>query len=254
MQPDPLLLAGLRPCVAVVPAYNEAAAIGQVVAQALAQRIVGWPVFDRVVVVDNASSDGTADRARDAGARVVHQSERGYGVACLTGIAVVPHARCLVFVDGDASVDLTQTAELLAPLLAGADLVVGARHNPPPDAMGFPQRFGNWLASALIRLLWHVAVTDLGPFRAVRADALQRIAMRDRRFGWTVEMQVRAIQENLQMVEVPVRLLPRVGCSKISGTVRGVIGAAVGIFGTIGRLWWAGQRRALRRRRRSTQG
>lgn len=248
MQPDLLLLAGLRPCVAVVPAYNEAAAIGRVVTQALAQRIAGVPVFDQVVVVNNASSDATADRARDAGARVVLQPERGYGAACLTGMAAVPHARCLVFVDGDASVDLTQTADLLAPLLAGADLVIGARHNPPPDAMGFPQRFGNRLASALIRLLWRVAVTDLGPFRAVRVDALQRIAMRDRRFGWTVEMQVRAIQEGLLTVEVPVRLLPRVGRSKISGTVRGVIGAALGIFGTIGRLWWAGQQREVRRR------
>lgn len=249
MPVDPLLLAGLRPCVAVVPAYNEAAAIGPVVAQALAQRIAGVWVFDRVVVVNNASTDTTADRAREAGARVVLQPERGYGAACLAGIAAVPHARCLVFIDGDASVDLAQTADLLAPLLAGADLVIGARHNPPPDAMGFPQRFGNGLASALIRLLWNVAVTDLGPFRAVRADALQRIGMRDRRFGWTVEMQVRAIQEGLQMVEVPVRLLPRIGRSKISGTVRGVVGAARGIFGTIGRLWWAGQRRAVRRRR-----
>lgn len=249
MLPDPLQLAGLRPCVAVVPAFNEADAIGRVVQQALAQRIGGVPVFDRVVVVNNGSTDDTADHAREAGARVVLQIERGYGAACLAGVAAVPHARCLVFIDGDASVDLTQTADLLAPMLAGADLVIGARHNPSPDAMGFPQRFGNLLASALIRLLWRVAVTDLGPFRAVRGDALHRIAMRDRRFGWTVEMQVRAIQEGLQMVEVPVRLSPRIGRSKISGTVRGVIGAAKGIFSTIGRLWWAGRRQAVRQRR-----
>ncbi len=253
MSPDPLQLAGLRPCVAVVPAFNEADAIGRVVQQALAQRMGGVPVFDRVVVVNNGSTDDTADHARGAGARVVLQTERGYGAACLAGVAAVPHARCLVFIDGDASVDLTQTADLLAPMLAGADLVVGARHNPPADAMGFPQRFGNLLASALIRLLWRVAVTDLGPFRAVRADALQRMAMRDRRFGWTVEMQVRAIQVGLQMVEVPVRLLPRIGRSKISGTVRGVIAAAKGIFGTIWRLWWA-ERHPVVHQRRSPRG
>lgn len=255
-QPDALADAHLRPCVAVIPAFNEAAAIGQVVRQVLAQQIAGYPVFDAVVVADNASQDATADCAREAGARVVYQGERGYGAACLAGIAAacagaldapespdaLPPARCIVFIDGDASVDLRDTARLLAPLVAGADLAIGARHNPPPEAMGLPQRFGNWLASALIRLLWGVAVTDLGPFRAVRVDALQRIGMRDRRFGWTVEMQVRAIQLGLRMQEVPVALLPRVGRSKISGTWRGVLGAAHGIFSTIGALWWAGRR------------
>lgn len=242
----PLDLTSLRPCVAVIPAYNEAGAIGAVVAQARAQAIRGQPVFDEVIVVDNGSSDSTAACARAAGARVVPEPQQGYGAACLTGIAAARGARCLVFIDGDASVDLRQTAALLAPLLAHADLVIGARHNPPPAAMGIPQRVGNRLASLLIRLLWRVPVSDLGPFRAVRADALARMGMQDRRFGWTVEMQVRAIQLGLHTVEVPVRLLPRVGRSKISGTWRGVFGAAHGIFGTIGRLWWAGLRARVR--------
>ena len=245
MAADPLLSARLRPCVAVIPAYNEAPAITAVVTLALAQRLDGWPVFDQIIVVDNDSSDNTTERARAAGAHVVHQPERGYGAACLKGIEAAAAARCRVFIDGDASVDLSETARLPAPLVASAaDLVIGARHNPLPGAVGLPQRFGNRLASALTRLLWRVSVADLGPFRAVRGEALAQLAMRDRRFGWTVEMQLRAIQTGLRPVEAPVQLLPRVGRSKISGTVRGVIGAARGIFGTIIALRWAEHQRA----------
>lgn len=225
--------------VAVIPAFNEALAIGGVVQETLGLTCGGLRLFHRVVVVDNGSTDDTAAIAAGSGACVVNEPRRGYGAACLAGIAAAGDADTLVFIDGDGSVDLSQTPRLLAPLADGADLVIGARHGAPPEAMSFAQRFGNRLATALIRLIWRVPVSDLGPFRAVRGSALQRLDMRDPRYGWTVEMQVKAIQRGLPMVEVPVNLRPRVGKSKISGTVGGVIGAAIGIFSMIGRLWLA---------------
>jgi len=230
--------------VAIVPAHNEAAAIGGVVADVLALRHGGQRLFERAVVVDNGSTDGTAAVARHSGARVVSEPRLGYGAACLAGIAAAADADVLVFIDGDASVDLADTPRLLAAL-DDADLVIGVRHKASPEAMNFAQRFGNRLATGLIRLLWRAPVTDLGPFRAIRRDALQSLGMQDCAYGWTVEMQVKAIQHELRIIEVPVNLKPRIGRSKISGTVRGVIGAAVGIFLTIGRLWLA-QRRPSR--------
>lgn len=229
---------------AVIPAYDEAPAIRRVVAGACALRRSGRPLFARVIVVDNGSGDNTAPRAAAAGACVVHEPRRGYGSACLAGIAAAADADILVFIDGDGSVALEQTAALLAPFDEGADLVIGVRHKIARGAMSLPQRFGNRLATVLIRLLWRVPVSDLGPFRAIRRESLERLHMQDTRFGWTVEMQVRAIQCGLRTVEVPVQLLPRVGVSKISGTVRGVISAARGILGTIAYLWWTGRRAA----------
>ncbi len=223
----------LQPIVAVIPAYNEAEAIGEVVRATLALKI-----FARVIVADNASTDGTGDCARQAGAHVVFEPQRGYGAACLAALAAIGDARTVVFIDGDCSVDVVQTARLLQALNDGADLAIGVRVNGRTQGMTLPQRFGNDLASGLIRLLWRVRVSDLGPFRAVRVAALRQIDMRDRAYGWTVEMQVKAIQLGLRVAEVPVDVRPRVGVSKISGTVHGVIGAALGIFGMIGRLWW----------------
>lgn len=224
----------LHPVVAIIPACNEAAAIGKVVRAALALQI-----FERVIVANNASTDGTGDCARRAGAVVVHEPQRGYGAACLAALTQIGAARTVVFIDGDCSVDVAQTARLLEPLSDGADLAIGVRINGRERGMTLPQRLGNELATLLIRMLWRVRVSDLGPFRAVRVSALRLIDMRDRGYGWTVEMQVKAIQLGLRVAEVPVDVLPRVGASKISGTVRGVIGAAIGIFGMIGRLWWA---------------
>ncbi len=239
---DPL--ARLRPLTAIVPAFNEAPAIARVVRELHGARIADHKAFDRVIVVDNASTDGTAALAADAGADTVAELQRGYGAACLAGIAAAGAGGTLVFVDGDASVDLGDLPALLAPMLApaAADLVIGIRPNPDPAAMSLPQRLGNRLATALIRLLWRVPVHDLGPFRAIRSERLAVLAMGDTAYGWTVEMQIKAHRHGFRTIEVPVAVRARIGQSKIRGTVRGVIGAAIGIFSMIGRLWLADRR------------
>ena len=200
------------------------------------------PLVDRVVVCDNGSTDDTAQIATISGAVVVHESERGYGAACLAALAAPVEKDIVVFVDADHSVVSTELPALLDPLFAGADLVIGSRVSGRTErgALSVPQRFGNQLASFLIRRLWHADVTDLGPFRATTQATLDVLQMQDRQFGWTVEMQVRAIQENKVVVEVPVSTLRRIGLSKISGTVRGVLGAGYGILSMIFRLYRAG--------------
>lgn len=200
------------------------------------------PLVDRVVVCDNGSTDNTAQIAATSGAVVVHESERGYGAACLAALAAPAEKDVIVFVDADHSVVATELPALLDPLFAGADLVIGSRVSGRTErgALSIPQRFGNQLASFLMRRLWHADVTDLGPFRATTQATLDVLQMQDRQFGWTVEMQVRALQENKVMVEVPVSTLRRIGQSKISGTVRGVLGAGYGILGMIFRLYRAG--------------
>jgi glycosyltransferase involved in cell wall biosynthesis len=224
---------------AIIPAYNEAENIALVVSGLLAQRDEqGARLIDEVVVADNNSSDGTADIARDAGAKVIHVLARGYGSACAAACEVA-RGDTLLFVDGDHTADLAQTALLLDEIDRGADLAIGARANALRGSLTLPQRFGNAFACALIRLIWRVPVTDLGPFRAIRRSAYLHIGMRDRAYGWTIEMQVRAAQLRLHVREVPVTWLPRhAGKSKVSGTVRGVFGAGFGILSMIARLWW----------------
>lgn len=225
----------------VIPALNEERAIGQVVSELVALRNEQQqPLIDAIVVCDNGSSDNTASVAENAGARVVHQNEPGYGIACQTAIAALSSTDIVLFVDGDHSCVATQARSLLQPAAGGADLVIGSRTlgHIEPGALTLPQQFGNWLAARLIQLLWGAKVTDLGPYRAMRFEALQRLRMADRRFGWTVEMQIKAIQLGLHTTEVAVDSTRRIGQSKISGTVRGVIGAAHGILGTIARLRW----------------
>ena len=199
-------------------------------------------LIDRIIVCDNGSSDNTAAIAEDCGAMVTHEPNRGYGAACLAALLVPVEKDLVVFVDADHSVVAAELPALLDPLYEGADLVIGSRTlgNTEKGALSLPQRFGNQLASALIRLLWSSAVTDLGPFRAIKNSALIDLEMSDRRFGWTVEMQVRALQLSKTVVEVPVSTRCRIGKSKIGGTFKGVIGAAHGILGTIARLYWKG--------------
>jgi rSAM/selenodomain-associated transferase 2/rSAM/selenodomain-associated transferase 1 len=221
--------------VAVVsPALNEAEAIGDVL-----DAIPEW--VERVVVVDNGSTDDTAEVARSRGASVVHEPRRGYGAACLRGLAALPEVGVpdvVVFLDADCSDDPTEMARLIEPIAAGeADLVIGSRvlGDAQPGSLSPPQRFGNALASLLIRRIWDTACTDLGPFRAIRFDVLQDLDMNDLGYGWTVQMQARALRMGYRVREVPVSYRRRIGTSKISGTVRGVIGAGTKILTTIGR-------------------
>ena len=233
---------------AVIPARDEAENIGEVVGGLLALRTAaGRRVMDDVVVCDNGSTDATAERARAAGARVTVERKPGYGQACLTAIAALRPADVVLFVDGDQSCEPRQALELLRAAADGADLVIGSRvlGRMERGALSPPQIAGNRVASLLIRMLWGRTVTDLGPFRAIRADALRRLDMRDTAYGWTVEMQVKAIQMGMRIVETPVdSRRRRFGRSKVGGTVKGVVGASVGILGTIFRLR---RRRAISR-------
>ncbi len=224
----------------VIPACNEEDNIGPVVSALLALCTdAGSRVIDDVVVCDNGSTDATAAHARAAGARVVVEETPGYGRACLTAIAALHPVDVVLFVDGDQSFETRQALDLLAAITAGADLAIGSRvlGHMEPGAMSMPQIVGNRVAGLLIRLLWGRVVTDLGPFRAIRADALQRLDMRDLAYGWTVEMQVKAIQLDMRLVETPVNTLRRrFGISKVGGTLKGVIGASIGILGMIATL------------------
>lgn len=220
--------------VAIIPALDEEATIEAVVT---AVRRSG---IDQIVVVDNGSTDRTAQRAVDAGARVVREGRRGYGAACLRGIASLPaDAEVVVFLDADGSDDPGDVTRVLEPVRRGADLCVGSRTlgGAAPGALTPAQRFGNRLAGWLLGRLYGHACTDLGPLRAIRVDALRRLGMRDRGFGWTVEMQARAALAGLQVREVSVCYRPRAGGrSKISGTVRGSVQAGATILWTLAAL------------------
>ena len=204
----------------------------------------GGNIVSHVVVCDNGSTDNTAHQAACAGAIVVSEPQRGYGAACLAALRAIDDlklgADIVLFVDGDGSVDAREAAALVERIIDGADLVVGVRvaDLQAARALTWPQRVGNVVACVMIRWLWGVRMTDLGPFRAIRVDALRRLKMADTSFGWTVEMQVKAIQHGMRYAEIPVSTRVRVGKSKISGTVSGVIGAARGIIGMIIRLRW----------------
>jgi len=217
---------------AVVPALDEAAAIGGVI-DSLPPGLIR-----RIVVCDNGSRDGTGDVARARGATVVREERRGYGSACLAGLAVMRRdpPEAVLFLDADGSDDPRDAVALLAPIAEGrADLVIGSRTlgRREPGALLPQARFGNWLATGLIHRFYGARWTDLGPFRAVRWSALERLAMRDPDFGWTVEMQVKAARAKLRSFEVPVSYRRRIGRSKISGTLTGATRAGAKILGTI---------------------
>jgi uncharacterized protein len=214
---------------AIIPALNEELSIGKVISE-----IPSW--VDDVVVVDNGSSDRTAEQASKYGARVLREDRRGYGSACLTGIRHLHDPDIVLFLDGDFSDYPGESATLVDPVTAGdADLVIGSRvlGRPEPGALTPQARFGNWLACLLIHAFWTVRFTDLGPFRAISFPALTGLCLRDPDYGWTVEMQVKAVMAGLKVKEVPVSYRKRIGTSKVSGTVRGVVGAGVKILGTI---------------------
>lgn len=218
----------------IIPALNEELALATVLNE------LPRAMFAQVIVVDNGSTDGTAALARARGARVVSEPRRGYGRACLAGLAALDGAAdIVVFMDADASDVPGEVTSLLEPILHGeADLVIGSRRlgRAAPAALGWHQRGGNRLVVALIRLLFGFSYTDLGPFRAIRRARLAELGMRDPNFGWTAEMQVKALQCGLRVREVPVSYRPRLGQSKISGTVSGSLRAGIKILWTVLRL------------------
>ena len=240
-QPMPDVDPSARPrlrTTAIVPARNEAECIAVVVRGLLDQRDAqGQALLHEVLVADNGSTDGTADIARRCGARVIRVEQAGYGRACWQA-AQASEGDVLLFVDGDGAADPQEAGRLLAEIHRGADLVIGVREQVAPDAMTAPQRWGTALACALMRLIWGVPARDLGPYRAIRRGAFDALHLRDRSYGWTVEMQVRAHRIELRVAQCPVAWHARIaGQSKISGTLRGVLGAGVGILGMIARLW-----------------
>ncbi len=223
----------------VIPALDEEKNIGEVVRSLLALEADGGRLVDDLVVCDNGSTDATAVVAVAAGARVVPEPVAGYGMACLTAVRELREVDVVLFVDGDQSCHVEQSEDLLAAIAAGADLVVGSRvlGKMERGALSIPQLAGNHVASLMILLLWRHRITDLGPFRAIRTEALERIEMRDEAYGWTVEMQVKAIRHGLRIVEVPVdTACRRFGKSKVGGTLKGIVGASVGILSTILKL------------------
>lgn len=225
------------PAALIIPALDEEHAIGPLLDE------VDRTLVRDVIVGDNGSRDATAQIAAQRGAKVVHVEERGYGAACAGALsALADDVDVVVFMDADGSDDPAEMARLLAPIARGeADLVIGARTVVERGALTPQQRFGNWLATRLIALIYKHRYTDLGPFRAIRRDLLDRIGMCDRRYGWTVEMQVRALQLHARVSEVPVRYRRRTGKSKISGTVMGVLRAGWWILWTIAKYAGRGE-------------
>ena len=231
----------------IIPVHNEGPSIAKVI-NGLSDLVcpkTKQPLIDDIIVCNNGSTDDSAEQASNAGAFVVNEERLGYGYACLAAMealnrseAVKPHL--VVFVDGDHSVKASEIPLLLDALIEGNDLVVGDRVASLQEhaALSIHQRAGNYLASSLIRFIWGQEVNDLGPFRAMSYSSLMQLDMQDKRFGWTVEMQVKAIQAKMNYKEIPVSTLKRIGVSKISGTVSGTIGAALGIFGKIGELYF----------------
>jgi glycosyltransferase involved in cell wall biosynthesis len=214
----------------VIPAHNEAGSLPRVL-DALPPELA-----HEVVVVDNGSTDDTAAVARAAGARVVRESRLGYGYACAAGVAALGPVDVVVQLDADFSDDPAELPLLLAPLRADrADFVIGSRElgRREPGALAPHQRFGNWLTARVMGLLYGVQVTDLGPFRAIRRPLLERLALAERTYGWSVEMMVKAARAGGRIVEVPVSYRSRyAGRSKVSGTLRGSLKAGAVILGT----------------------
>jgi glycosyltransferase involved in cell wall biosynthesis len=224
----------------IIPTHNEAQAIERVLADLPSE------LTTEVIVVDSNSTDRTPEIAARMGARVIQEPRRGYGRACLTGLAMANSPDVVVFLDGDYSDRPSELPILLAPIAEGrADITLGSRLHGRHSAGALPwhQVFGNRLAARLIRLLYRIRISDLGPFRAARADVLRALALEEMTYGWAVEMILKSALAGFRVVEVPVSYYPRIGKSKISGTVKGTAGAAWFILSLIVR-YYLGHRRA----------
>lgn len=219
----------------IIPACNEGAAIGKVI------RDVPQGIIREIIVCNNNSTDNTAEEATAAGATVVDEPRRGYGRACLAGIAHIKQRPkdlqpdIVVFMDGDYSDYPQEISALIEPMRSGVEFVIGSRvtGNADRGSLTIPQRFGNWLATRLLKMIWGYSFTDLGPFRAISWDKLLELDMEDKTFGWTVEMQIKALKHKLSCAEVPVSYRQRIGQSKVSGTIKGSIMAGYMILWTI---------------------
>jgi glycosyltransferase involved in cell wall biosynthesis len=214
----------------IIPVLNEEQSIGAVIAEIPRERV------HEIIVVDNGSTDRTAEIASNHGASVVHEPRRGYGFACLKGIESLNNPEIVVFLDGDYSDFPSEMPLLIDPIEQNrADLVIGSRSLGKMEKNAHPPhaQFGNWFATTLIRIFFGYRYSDLGPFRAIRYSSLQLLQMQDQTWGWTVEMQVKAIRKRLLIKEVPVSYRKRIGKSKISGTVVGSIKAGAKIISSI---------------------
>ena len=219
----------------IIPTRNEAQAIGRVLAD------IPSDFVNEVIVVDNHSSDETPAIAARMGARVISEARRGYGRACLTGLACASAPDVVVFLDGDYSDRPAELPILLAPITAGrADITIGSRLAGPrsPGALPWHALFGNWLAASLITRLYGLQISDLGPFRAARAEILRAVELEETTYGWAVELILKGAIRGFRIVEVPVSYHPRIGKSKISGTLRGTIGATWFILSLIARYYF----------------
>lgn len=219
----------------IIPTHNEAQAIGRVLADLPSSLVT------EVIVVDSNSTDGTPDLARSMGAQVIQEPRRGYGRACLTGLANAKNPDVVVFLDGDYSDRPSELPILLAPIIEGrADITLGSRLQARLSAAALPwhQVLGNRLAASLIGLLYGLKISDLGPFRAARAEVLRALALEQTTYGWAVEMILKGAVAGFRVVEVPVSYHPRIGKSKISGTLKGTIGAGWFILTLIVRYYF----------------
>jgi glycosyltransferase involved in cell wall biosynthesis len=228
----------------VIPTHNEVQAIGRVLADLPSNLVT------EVIVVDSNSTDGTPHLAQTMGARVIKEPRRGYGRACLTGLASAENPDVVVFLDGDYSDRPSELPMILAPILEGrADITLGSRllGQGNSGALPWQQSFGNRLAAGLIRFLYGVKISDLGPFRAGRADVLRTLALEELTYGWAVEMILKGAIAGVRIVEVSVSYHPRIGRSKISGTLTGTAGAAWFILSRIVRYYFRHRRADARR-------
>jgi glycosyltransferase involved in cell wall biosynthesis len=217
----------------IIPAYNEQDSIGKVVRDIP-------KIVDEIIVISNNSADKTEENAKNAGATVLSESRKGYGYACLKGMDYISQKEIkpeiVVFLDGDYSDYPEQLTALINPILTdNLDFVVGARVKEQREsgAMTPQQVFGNWLATTLMKLFFNARFTDLGPFRAIKYDKLLGLKMEDTTYGWTVEMQLKALKQQLTYTEVRMKYRNRIGVSKVSGTIKGSILAGIKILGWI---------------------